>query len=77
LRREQALAAAVVGAVAWEHALEVNGIADRRLGEPRRRRASRSVPARRSGFVEFLKVAFPLMLISIVISHAYLYLRYL
>ena len=28
-------------------------------------------------FVEFLKVAFPLMLISIVISHAYLYLRYL
>ena len=28
-------------------------------------------------FVEFLKVAFPLMLLSIVISHAYLYLRYL
>jgi Na+/H+ antiporter NhaD/arsenite permease-like protein len=28
-------------------------------------------------FVEFLKVAFPLMLVSIVISHAYLYLRYL
>jgi Na+/H+ antiporter NhaD/arsenite permease-like protein len=28
-------------------------------------------------FVEFLKVAFPLMLISIVISHVYLYLRYL
>ena len=29
------------------------------------------------GFMEFLKVAFPLMLISIVISHVYLYLRYL
>jgi Na+/H+ antiporter NhaD/arsenite permease-like protein len=28
-------------------------------------------------FMEFLKVAFPLMLISIVISHVYLYLRYL
>ena len=28
-------------------------------------------------FVEFLKVAFPLMLISIVLSHAYIYLRYL
>jgi len=28
-------------------------------------------------FVEFLKVAFPLMLISIVISHVYLYFRYL
>ncbi len=28
-------------------------------------------------FVEYLKVAFPLMLISIVLSHAYLYLRYL
>jgi Na+/H+ antiporter NhaD/arsenite permease-like protein len=28
-------------------------------------------------FMEFLKVAFPLMLISIVISHIYLYLRYL
>jgi Na+/H+ antiporter NhaD/arsenite permease-like protein len=28
-------------------------------------------------FVEFIKVAFPLMLLSIVISHAYLYLRYL
>ena len=28
-------------------------------------------------FVEFLKVAFPLMLISIVISHAYIYFRYL
>jgi Na+/H+ antiporter NhaD/arsenite permease-like protein len=28
-------------------------------------------------FIEFLKIAFPLMLISIVISHAYLYLRYL
>jgi Na+/H+ antiporter NhaD/arsenite permease-like protein len=28
-------------------------------------------------FVEFLKVAFPLMLISIVISHAYIYMRYL
>ncbi len=28
-------------------------------------------------FVEFLKVAFPLMLISIVISHVYLYYRYL
>jgi len=28
-------------------------------------------------FMEFLKVAFPLMLISIVISHVYLYFRYL
>jgi len=28
-------------------------------------------------FVEFLKVAFPLMLISIVFSHAYIYFRYL
>jgi len=28
-------------------------------------------------FIEFLKVAFPLMLISIVISHVYLYFRYL
>ena len=28
-------------------------------------------------FIEFLKVAFPLMLISIVISHAYIYFRYL
>lgn len=28
-------------------------------------------------FIEFLKVAFPLMLLSIVISHAYLYVRYL
>jgi Na+/H+ antiporter NhaD/arsenite permease-like protein len=28
-------------------------------------------------FVEYLKVAFPLMLISIVLSHAYLWLRYL
>ena len=28
-------------------------------------------------FVEFLKVAFPLMLISIVLSHVYIYLRYL
>ncbi len=28
-------------------------------------------------FVEYLKVAFPLMLLSIVICHAYLYLRYL
>ena len=28
-------------------------------------------------FMEFLKVAFPLMLISIVLSHAYVYLRYL
>jgi Na+/H+ antiporter NhaD/arsenite permease-like protein len=28
-------------------------------------------------FVAFLKVAFPLMLISIVISHAYIYMRYL
>jgi len=28
-------------------------------------------------FVEFLKVAFPLMLISIVLSHAYIYFRYL
>jgi Na+/H+ antiporter NhaD/arsenite permease-like protein len=28
-------------------------------------------------FIEFLKVAFPLMLLSIVISHGYLYLRYL
>jgi len=28
-------------------------------------------------FVEFLKVAFPLMLISIAISHAYLVWRYL
>jgi len=27
--------------------------------------------------MEFLTVAFPLMLISIVISHIYLYLRYL
>ena len=28
-------------------------------------------------FVEFMKVAFPLMLISIAISHVYIYLRYL
>jgi Na+/H+ antiporter NhaD/arsenite permease-like protein len=28
-------------------------------------------------FVEYMKVAFPLMLISIVLSHVYLYLRYL
>ena len=28
-------------------------------------------------FIEYLKVAFPLMLISIVLSHVYLYLRYL
>jgi Na+/H+ antiporter NhaD/arsenite permease-like protein len=28
-------------------------------------------------FIEYLKVAFPLMLISIVLSHGYLYLRYL
>jgi len=28
-------------------------------------------------FMEFLKVAFPLMLISIVLSHAYIYFRYL
>ena len=28
-------------------------------------------------FIEFLKVAFPLMLISIVLSHVYLYLRFL
>jgi Na+/H+ antiporter NhaD/arsenite permease-like protein len=28
-------------------------------------------------FMEYLKVAFPLMLISIVLSHAYVYLRYL
>jgi Na+/H+ antiporter NhaD/arsenite permease-like protein len=28
-------------------------------------------------FVEFMKVAFPLMLVSIVLSHAYVYLRYL
>jgi Na+/H+ antiporter NhaD/arsenite permease-like protein len=28
-------------------------------------------------FVEYLKVAFPLMLISIVLSHVYLYYRYL
>jgi Na+/H+ antiporter NhaD/arsenite permease-like protein len=28
-------------------------------------------------FIEFMKVAFPLMLISIVVSHVYLYLRYL
>ena len=28
-------------------------------------------------FVEYLKIAFPLMLLSIVISHAYMLLRYL
>jgi Na+/H+ antiporter NhaD/arsenite permease-like protein len=28
-------------------------------------------------FIEFMKVAFPLMLISIVIAHAYIYFRYL
>ncbi len=28
-------------------------------------------------FVTYLKVAFPLMLLSIVLSHVYLYLRYL
>jgi Na+/H+ antiporter NhaD/arsenite permease-like protein len=28
-------------------------------------------------FIEYLKVAFPLMLVSIVISHAYIYYRYL
>lgn len=30
----------------------------------------------RIGFVQFLKLAFPLMLISIVLSHIYLYIRY-
>lgn len=30
----------------------------------------------RIGFLQFLKVAFPLMLISIVLSHIYLYVRY-
>jgi Na+/H+ antiporter NhaD/arsenite permease-like protein len=28
-------------------------------------------------FIEFLKVAFPLMLVSVVLSHVYLYYRFL
>ena len=38
---------------------------------------SPSAPGTTFRFVEFLKVAFPLMLISIVLSHVYIYFRYL
>jgi hypothetical protein len=60
---EQALRAAMVGAVA-------RGVPGRKRHADRRSAnlvvaASRSAPARTFRFVEFLKVAFPLMLLSI------------
>ncbi len=72
---DERAAAAVVGAVA-RRVPRRQRHADRRVGQPRRRRASPSARESTFRFIEYLKVAFPLMLISIVLSHVYIYYRF-